>query len=230
MPRPTRYSLGSFIEEHATIYKTADCSPSHRSPERHQWTTEELSRIRIELRKLAALRVMNATDAEDIVQDTLLTLIHSCPKDGFEKGPLAWSAGILRNKIGNYYRKSRHRANYETSESESQHDPPENTAAISPESALLREELINVIYNTVERLPKAQKTAVKMLIAGLSPGEIATKMSPERYQSVINHLHRGRKAIARELAKYGVSGMHKMRRAGDTKKHPTNRQCGIICG
>ena len=57
-----------------------------------------------------------------------------------------------------------------------------------------------------------------MLIAGLTPGEIAVKMLPERYQTVINHLHRGRKKLARELIRHGFGGMHETRRTRDEKK------------
>ena len=208
--------FNSFIAEHASAYTTAGVpqSPS----EYHQWTNEELSRIRRELRKLAAFRVLNAADAEDIVQDTLLTLIHSCPGECLEKGPLVWSMGVLRNKIGNYYRKGRYRAKREAGETEAREGMFQIKTTVSPEKELLHGELESVVADAVERLPGAQRTAIKMLIAGLKPGEIATKMSPERYQAVINHLHRGRKKIAQELARYGFGGMHEMKRSRSTKK------------
>jgi len=215
MPR-SRYfspeSLDSFIAELAYDYGKAS-----GATERHKWTNEELSSIRRELRNITAIRVPNAADVEDIVQDTLLTLIHNCPKECLEKGPLVWSIGVLRNKIGNYYRKGRCRAKSETSEAEQRQDSKQFKTTVSPESDLLHGELRNIIAGTVERLPPAQKTAMKMLIAGLKPGEIAAKMSPERYQTVINHLYRGRKKLARELAMHGFSGMHELRRAHGAK-------------
>ena len=202
-------SLDSFIAEYISVYETSNGLPG--SSKCRVWTDEELSHIRRELRKFAVLRVPNAADAEDIIQDTLLTLINSCPKERLEKDPIAWSAGILRNKIGNYYRKGRNRAKRENGEAEPRQDLPRSETRISPEKDLLHEELRNVIAGTVERLPHAQKKAMKMLIAGLKPGEIAAKMSPERYQAVINHLHRGRKKLAQELTRHGFGGMHKMR-------------------
>jgi RNA polymerase sigma factor (sigma-70 family) len=219
--------LESFIAEHVSVYQTTAGASPRNMPECHPLTNEELSNIRRELRKLTSLRVLNANDAEDLVQDTLLTLIHSCPEEGLEKGHLAWSAGILRNKIGNYYRKGRYRINCEASEANLREGLSQTISMVSPEGELLRGELGNVIANAVDRLPKAQKKAIKMLMAGLSPGEIAEKMSPERYQAVINHLHRGRKKLAQELARYGLGGMHEMRRAQGLKK-PTREKNKVI--
>jgi RNA polymerase sigma factor (sigma-70 family) len=228
MARPEYFSpeyFDSFIAEHVSSYKTTtDAPPS--LPERKPWTDEELSHIRRELRKLTALRVLNATDAEDIVQDTLLTLIHSCPEKDLEKGPLAWSAGILRNKIGNYYRRGRYRASCDEREAKLQQGLFQTVSTVSPEGELMRGELKNVIAGAVERLPQAQKTAMKMLIAGLKPGEIAEKMSPERYQTVINHLHRGRKKLAQELTRHGFGEMHEMKRGRGAKKRPRNVMTG----
>jgi len=221
MSRPEYFSpeyLDSFIAEHVSTYTTTNDALLRNPPERHRWTNEDISHIRRKLRKLTALRVLNAADAEDIVQDTLLALIRCRPKECLEKGPLAWSMGILRNKIGNYYRRSRYRAKCETGESEAHEELFQMETTASPDGELLRGELRNVIADTVERLPGAQKTAMKMLIAGLKPGEIAVKMSPEPYQTVINHLYRGRKKLAQELTRYGFNGMHEMKRSRGTKK------------
>ena len=226
MPRPVCFlpeRFDSFIAEHVSDYKTTDGVPARKPPEYRPWTNEELSRIRRELRRLATLRVQNAADAEDIVQDTLVTLINSCPWECLEKGPLAWSMGILRNKIGNYYRKGRFRAKYEAGETELQQNMFKIKTTLSPEKDLLHGELRHVIAGAIERLPGAQKTAMKMLIAGLSPGEIAVKMSPERYQAVINHLHRGRKKLAQELMQHGFGGLHEMKRGCGAKKRTQDK-------
>jgi len=207
----------SFVAELVSSYETAEGAPASL-PERQPWSDEEISRIRRELRKLTAIRVLNAPDAEDIVQDTLLTLIHSCPEKDLEKGPLVWSIGVLRNKIGNYYRKGRYRANCEEREAKLHQGLFQTVSTVSPEGELIRGELRHVIAGAVESLPQAQKTAIKMLIAGLKPGEIAAKMSPEPYQTVINHLHRGRKKLAQELIRHGFGGMHEMKRSRGEKK------------
>ena len=208
-----------FIAELVSSYGTTNGKPAYSPPERKPWTDEELSLIRRELRKLTALRVLNATDAEDIVQDTLLTLVRSCPeKKDLEKGPLVWSIGVLRNKIGNYYRKGRLRARREEREAKLQQGLFKTVSMVSPEVELMQGELRNLVDDAIERLPPAQKKAMKMLIAGLKPGEIAANMSSERYQTVINHLHRGRKKLAQELIRHGFGGMHEMKRVRSVKK------------
>ena len=221
MTRPEYFSpegFASFIAEHAAAYKTANDIRPPDAPERRPWTDEELSRIRRELGNITAVRVLNTDDAEDIVQDTLLTLIHSCPENDLEKGPLVWSIGVLRNKIGNYYRRVRYRTVCEEKEANTENGLLQTANSVSPEGVLMRGELRNVIAGAIERLPQTQKTAIKMLVAGLKPGEIAAKMSPERYQTVINYLHRGRKKLAQELTQYGFDGMHKMRYSRGVKK------------
>jgi len=226
MTRP-EYSLpenfDSFFAEHVSAYETTNGSSPQNPPERQLWTDEELSKIRCELRKITALRILNATDVEDIVQDTLMTLIRSCPEKDLEKGPLVWSIGVLRNKIGNYYRRNRYRAMCEEREAKLQHGLFQTVDMVSPERELMRGELHSVVADAVERLPRAQKAAMKMLIAGLKPGEIATKMPHERYQTVINYLHRGRKKLAQELTRYGFGGMHEMKRSQGLKKRTQDK-------
>ena len=59
--------------------------------------------------------------------------------------------------------------------------------------------------------------AMPVLIAGFGIREIVERLHPARYQNVINRLHRGRKRLAKELAKYGygpeaAAGMRKLKR------------------
>ena len=212
-------SSDSVVSEPFSAYDAVvNTAPPLAVPRRKSWTEDELSHIRRELSKLTAVRIRNAADVEDIVQDTLLTLIRSCPGEELEKGPLVWSMGVLRNKIGNYYRKARYQAGSEEKEEKLEQCPAETADMVSPEETLINEELISVISGTVERLPQAQKTAMKMLIAGLRPHEIAKKMPQERYQTVINYLHRARKKLARELTQYGFGEMHEMLRSRGAKK------------
>ena len=79
-------------------------------PGRFERTDDEIEAIRIVLKKLTSIRIMNSNDVEDLVQETLLTMISKHPGAELEKGPLVWSLGILRRKVGNYYRKSQRHA------------------------------------------------------------------------------------------------------------------------
>jgi hypothetical protein len=52
-----------------------------------------------------------------------------------------------------------------------------------------------------------------LLLAGLETGEIARLLRPERYQTVVNRAHRGRRKLLKELAKYGYRARHGVRGA-----------------
>ncbi len=47
--------------------------------EQFEWTENEIAAIRAVLQKLTAIRVLNPTDAEDLVQDTLVTMLTKYP-------------------------------------------------------------------------------------------------------------------------------------------------------
>jgi RNA polymerase sigma factor (sigma-70 family) len=186
-----------------------------------EWADDEIVAIRAALKKIAAGRILDPSDAEDLVQETLLTLIAKCPRDQLRKSPLVWSMGVFRRKVGNYYRRSRRTTSLEDWESGRGRPSPElglSPAPASPETSLLHAEVLRIIEETVSRLPASQRRAMEMLISGLNPGEIVDRLDPERYQNVINRLHRGRRRLAAELARYGLgpegrTGMRKMKRS-----------------
>jgi RNA polymerase sigma factor (sigma-70 family) len=187
-------------------------------PNSSGWTDDEITAIRVVLQKLTAIRIMNDTDAEDLVQDTLLTMITKRPGPRLEKGPLIWSMGILRNKVGNYYRKTQRYSSLEQWEAQAQHQKEQAMIVeCSPEVTVLHDELQQIVDETMAQLPVSQRQPMELLIAGLNTGEIARQLYPERYQNVINRLHRGRKKMAKELARYGYgpeaqTSMHKLKR------------------
>jgi RNA polymerase sigma factor (sigma-70 family) len=188
------------------------------NPEQLEWTDEEVAAIRLVLQKLSALRIYNANDAEDVVQDTLLTMISKHRGMTWEKGRLAWGLGILRNKVGNYYR----RAQRYTSLTEQEANSLQGMMIASPEVKIFQEELKTIVDEILSQLPPSQRQALELMIAGLNAGEIAKQLHPERYQNVINSLYRGRKKLARELAKYGyvpsaLAGMEKLKKSRGKK-------------
>jgi len=182
-----------------------------------EWTDDEITSIRTALQRLTTIRVMNETDAEDLVQDTLLTMITRHPGNGLEKGPLIWSMGILRNKVGNYWRKSHRSALLGQHAPQARLRIQELAREHSPEARVLQKELRQIVDETMAQLPPYQRRPLELLIAGFDTGEIVRQMHPERYQNVINWLYRGRKKLAKALAKHGYgpeakSGMHTMKR------------------
>jgi RNA polymerase sigma factor (sigma-70 family) len=176
------------------------------------WSNEDFLRIRSILRRLTALRIQNADDAEDLVQETLLTVAAKCPTRELQKGILVWSMGVLRKKVGNYYRKARHPAISPEERSRRRLIDPRTALDLSPESDLRHVELRALIHKILAGLPTREQCALRMMLAGMPAHEIAQNMAPESYQNVLNHLYRGRKKLAEQLAKYGYPSRPAMRR------------------
>lgn len=182
-----------------------------------EWNEDEIVSIRAVLRKLTATRITNSTDAEDLVQDTLLTMIAKHPGSELEKGTLAWSLGILRRKVGNYYRKAQRISSLNKQKSHSLQRMHRLMHASSPETKVFHKELQWIVGKTLARLPSSQRQAMELLIAGFNTGEIVEQLYPERYQNVINRLFRARKKLAKELARYGYgpdakTGLRKLKK------------------
>jgi len=177
-----------------------------------EWSDNEIAAIRTALQRLTALRVRNSMDAEDLVQDTLLTMIAKCPECELEKGLLAWSLGILRRKVGNYYRKTQRYAWIGEQKPAVRQWRRNEIPEACPERQAAYKELSALVEQTLVRLPSSQREPMELLIAGYGAGEIAQRLHPERYQNVINYLYRGRKRLARELARHGYGPNPKKRR------------------
>jgi RNA polymerase sigma factor (sigma-70 family) len=196
----------------------SESSPQQEYGLRHgQWTDDEIASIRVVLQKLTSIRILNSNDAEDLVQDTLLTMFTKYPERGLEKGLLIWGMGILRKKVGNYYRKTQRYASLSEQEICTGQRIQESLIATSPELKVFHEELQGIVNETLGLLPPSQRQAMELLLEGLNSREIVRQLYPERYQNVINRLYRGRQKLAKELAKYGygpnaIAGMRRLRR------------------
>jgi RNA polymerase sigma factor (sigma-70 family) len=187
------------------------------TPEPAEWTDNEITAIRTVLHKLTSLRIMNCNDAEDLVQDTLLTMIKKNPGSDLEKGLLVWSMGILRKKVGNYYRRVQRFTSLNDKKVPSLELSKRTTLASSPEIKVFHDELQDILDENLPLLPVAQRQAMELLLSGLDSGEVVRELHPEHYQNVINRIYRGRKRLAKVLASYGYgpnaqTGMRKMKR------------------
>jgi RNA polymerase sigma factor (sigma-70 family) len=165
------------------------------------YSEQELAHIRLVLRKLTARRIGNPEDAEDVVQETLLTMVSKAPGIEIEKGMLIWAMGILRKKVGNYYRRARRASMLDREVRTTCGGFP----SPSPESCLRHRELCTIIHGALSKFPPAERFAIDLYLEGKQTGEIARLMRPERYQNIVNRLHRGRKKLARELSRRGYS-------------------------
>lgn len=201
-------------------------------PGQLDWTDDEIEAIRATLKRLTSIRIMNTTDVEDLVQETLLTMISKHPGGDLKKGPMAWSMGILRRKLGNYYRKIQRYAPLNEHNANVQQAMP----VASPERQLFQEELRSIVDEALLQIPPFQRQALELMIAGLSAREITEELHPVRYQNVINRLYRGRKKLAETLLKYGYGpdarGARKMkcgrgRKQGDPKQNSPSKPHGL---
>lgn len=175
---------------------------SRPQPRLDDWSDEELARIRTVLKRLAVLRIENPEDAEDLVQDTLLTMTEKCPRTQIEKGLLVWAMGILRKKIGNYYRRGQRFVPLDDDSAGASAQGP-GVSPATQESLVHYGELQDLLRGALAGLGPRERVAVELFLAGCPTCEIADLLYPEPYQSIVNWLHRGRKKLARDLARHG---------------------------
>jgi len=182
-----------------------DAAAAGRLPGIYAWTDEDVRRIRVVLRKLTALRIRNEEDAEDLVQETLLTATANLPLYSLRKGLLVWCMGVLRKKVGNYYRKTNRFTSLDDSRALVWKMCQEQIRAPAPEAGLRLTELQILVGRILSDFPLEERRATELYLAGLSTCDIAKLLYPERYQNVVNRIFRGRKKLARRLAKCGYA-------------------------
>jgi RNA polymerase sigma factor (sigma-70 family) len=159
---------------------------------------DQLARLRHILKRMTALRIRNPEDVEDLVQETLLTMATKCPPAELRKGLLVWCMGILRRKIGNYYRKANRFISLK-----------ENASALtflgppSPEARFLYAELSALVGKAVAGLPSKERCVMDLHVNGVPAAQISALYQSESYQSILNRLHRGRSKVRKELSRYG---------------------------
>ncbi|MBN2321671.1 MAG: RNA polymerase sigma factor [Acidobacteria bacterium] len=198
------YNSASFYPECKFLFiAERPSSEEYRSRPRLRWGEDEIAAIRKALQKITRHRISDVNDAEDIVQDTLLTMISRNPGEELKKGLLVWCQGILRNKVGNYYRKAGRHAILKEKHSGIEQLQLQPRAVATPEISASHKELRLIIEEKLAELPPEIRRVMELLVSGLNAGEIARLLSPEPYQNVMNRLYRGRKKLARELIKCG---------------------------
>jgi RNA polymerase sigma-70 factor (ECF subfamily) len=154
----------------------------------------------------AALRMTrNPSDAEDLVQETMLRAYRSF--DRFEPGTnlKAWLFRILTNAYINTYRKRQREPQKVSSDDLEEfdlyrelknHDPQ---FAETPESLVLDNLVDSDILEAIEQLPDQFRLAVVLSdIEGFTYAEMADIMDVPM-GTVMSRLHRGRKALQKRL-------------------------------
>ena len=169
----------------------------------NDWSDDELEYIRATLHRVASLRILNSDDVEDIVQETLLTMTLKYPQLKLEKGLLVWSMGILRRKVGNYYRRIQRHVSFDENISPICGRRNGATKETTPEEGARHSELRHLVDSMITNLQPSEQRVLSLHLEGMPAGEIAGELHLEKYQNIINRIHRGRAKIAKELAKYG---------------------------
>jgi RNA polymerase sigma-70 factor (ECF subfamily) len=159
----------------------------------------------------AAMRMTrNAQDAEDLVQETFLKAYRAYP--GFAEGTnlKAWLYRILTNTYINSYRAKRRRP--EETELEDVEDlylyrrlaGADGASGRSAEEEALERFTDDEVKAALESLPEGFRLAVLLAdVEGFSYKDIAEIMDVP-IGTVMSRLHRGRKALQKALAEYGL--------------------------
>lgn len=214
------YTAASFYPEYKfLLVAEPDSHEGYRSKSWLNSGDDEIAAIRKALHKITRHRIPDAGDAEDLVQETLLTMLSRDPGEELKKGLLVWCQGILRNKVGNYYRKARRNASLKEKHTGPEQMPLFTRDRSTPEIKAWHKELRFIIEEKLLELPPDIRRVMELLVSGLEAGEIAELLYPEPYQNVMNRLFRGRKKLARELIKcgFGPNGADSGRGRGQGK-------------
>jgi RNA polymerase sigma-70 factor, ECF subfamily len=180
-----------------------DSNPEDRSPDFEQLVLDHMDMI-----YAVALRLTrNATDAQDLTQNTVVKALRFHNK--FEKGTYikAWLLTILRNTFINEYRRKARRPMFVelTGAEPSPEMPLDPEVNYEPEdrtSVGLMELLDDEVKNAVEALPDDFRHAVIMAdLEDKSYKEIAEVMQCP-LGTVMSRLYRGRKLLRERLMDY----------------------------
>lgn len=156
--------------------------------------TETLVRVRPALERVLAGYDIPPEDAEDVLQDTYLTLLYKWEK---VQCPEAWLIGTLRKKCIMYWRKRRKRF----------FDAMETgllELLLEPERPLQENrDLCRDFERVLGRLPpRCQKLLRLRFVLGLGPSEVAAEMGYQA-SSIRKITSRCITALTRELASVG---------------------------
>jgi RNA polymerase sigma factor (sigma-70 family) len=164
----------------------------------------DLTKLREIFLALAKRRVRDEQDAEEIVQDALMTVVEKSASQTFEKSFLQWAFGVLRNKIGNYYqqRDRRQRTTHEITEDT---ERTLRSAMPDPLAASAESELRGKIQKSWLRLGMQCRRLLWMLYSGYSREEIFAEFPQYHFKVVNTKIFRCRNYLRRLLRQEGYS-------------------------
>ena len=201
-----QYSL-AYIDNSVAVCETFPKESWRQARKLSDFSDDDLLYIRTALHRVASLRILNADDVDDIVQETMLTMTMKYPQEQLQKGLLVWSMGILRHKVGNYYRQARRCLSFHENTAPERDHFGGTFRGMSPENIAQYSELCCLLDAILTKFQPAERVVLNMHLEGMPAGEIAEAFHSEKYQNIINKIHRGRYKLARELVKHGYTDM-----------------------
>jgi len=177
-----------------------------------RWEAAELGREALAyadtLYNLARYLTRNATDAEDLVQETYTRALRAASQFTPGTNLKAWLFRILRNTFISLYRRQRHDATVGGLDTvnPNQHDMTEaewlrGDRELDCLRAVVREEIEQALMS----LSEDGRTVVLLDLEGLSEQEIASVVGCA-VGTVKSRLSRARMALRRQLSDYGKTG------------------------
>ncbi|MGH9197507.1 MAG: sigma-70 family RNA polymerase sigma factor, partial [Acidimicrobiia bacterium] len=155
--------------------------------------------------RVALAMTRNPSDAEDLVQETLLRAFRAIDRfDG--RHPRAWLLTILRNANINRLRKHRLEFPSPNGTDGTEQTQPEPADERGPEVVVVDEAFDSSVAEAFNALPRKYRDVVGLVdIDGLSYGECATALGIP-LGTVMSRLHRARAKMKKRLVLEGAIG------------------------
>jgi RNA polymerase sigma-70 factor (ECF subfamily) len=165
-----------------------------------------IERYRRPLFHYLARMLGDATEAEDVFQETFLRVVRNIARYDERRAARPWIYAIATNLVKNVYRSRAVRSRVE-------HDPPDGegdergslverlpSAIIAPDDAASREEIAERVRGAVERLPERGRAALVLFyFQGLRYDEIAAALEVP-IGTVKSRIHNALAILARALS------------------------------
>lgn len=162
------------------------------------------------LARVASSLTHNHADAEDLVQETLLSAYRAIERfDGAH--PRAWLFTIMRNTEAKRHRRQRPQLLRDPDQPATERPPRAAAMADSPEDVVVGAEFDAVVLRCLQNLPDRHRQVVELVdIDGLSYAEAAQVLGVP-VGTVMSRLHRARTRIRQRLVAAGLAPKRSMR-------------------